>query len=462
MSPYEKLFHVPPDYSILRVFGCGCFPYLRPYNKHKYQFRSENCVFLGYSSQHKGYKCLSPTGRVYITRNVVFHENDFPYESLFSTGKKSSPSSSPDLSTQFPLLVPNHCLAPQSRTVSEFTHGTSSSDDSQLHESTNESLSSVAHTFNNQEIQQGVQIPSNTHPMVTRAKDGISLKKVFVASTSDNENDIPHSVAAALKIPHWKEAMDKEYQALMQTRTWSLVPPSDNQNIVGNKWIFSVKKNFDGSINRYKARLVAKGFKQVPGIDFDETYSPVVKSSTIRIILSLAVQFNWPLRQVDINNAFLNGNLVEEVYTNQPMGFVDSSQPMAVCKLHKALYGLRQAPRAWFDQLKSTLLSWGFSNSKADNSLFIFHHDKVVLYVLVYVDDIIVTGSNVSYIQSFIDRLNSRFALKDIGDLSLFLGMEAHRIAKDVLNSTAYINHLLQKGVCLMPNLLRLPFRRAS
>ncbi|KAK9092731.1 hypothetical protein Syun_027642 [Stephania yunnanensis] len=141
------------------------------------------------------------------------------------------------------------------------------------------------------------------------------------------------------------------------------------------------------------------------------------------------------------------------------MGFVDSSQPMAVCKLHKALYDLRQAPRAWFDQLKSTLLSWGFSNSKADNSLFIFHHDKVVLYVLVYVDDIIVTGSNVSYIQSFIDRLNSRFALKDIGDLSLFLGMEAHRTAKGLyLTQTAYINQLLQKGGMSHAKSIETPF----
>ncbi|KAK9152082.1 hypothetical protein Syun_010391 [Stephania yunnanensis] len=129
------------------------------------------------------------------------------------------------------------------------------------------------------------------------------------------------------------------------------------------------------------------------------------------------------------------------------MGFVDTSQPNAVCKLHKALYGLRQALRAWFDQLKSTLLSRGFHNSKADSSLFIFHHEQVVLYVLVYVDDIIITGSNQTFIQSFIDKLNGKFALKDIGDLNLFLGMEAHRTAKGLnLTQTAYIQQLLQKG----------------
>ncbi|KAK9157808.1 hypothetical protein Scep_004382 [Stephania cephalantha] len=181
------------------------------------------------------------------------------------------------------------------------------------------------------------------------------------------------------------------------------------------KWIFSIKRNSDGTINRYKARLLAKGFKQVPGIDFDEIYIPIVKSATVRIIISLVVHFGWSLRQLDINNAFLNGHLVEEVFTNQLVGFVDSSNPTAVCHLHRVLYGLHQAPRSWFDRLKANLLSWGFQNSKADNLLFIFRDGSVVLYILVYVNDIIVTGSDVSVIQKFTSKLHGCFALKDIG-----------------------------------------------
>ncbi|KAK9110455.1 hypothetical protein Sjap_018515 [Stephania japonica] len=186
-----------------------------------------------------------------------------------------------------------------------------------------------------------VNTPTNTHPMITRAKDGISKKKVLFADSCVKMDDIPATCEIALKDPKWKEAMDKEYHALIKNGTWSLVPYNKNQNLVTNKWIFSIKRNSDGSINRYKARLVAKGFKQVPGIDFDEVYSPVVKAATIRVILSLAVQFGWSLRQLDINNAFLNGSLSEEVFTNQPQGFVNSVHPDYVCRLHKALYGLR-------------------------------------------------------------------------------------------------------------------------
>ncbi|KAK9083413.1 hypothetical protein Scep_029884 [Stephania cephalantha] len=220
--------------------------------------------------------------------------------------------------------------------------------------------------------------------------------------------------------------MKKEYQALISNETWTLVPSIHNQNIVGNKWIFFVKKNLDGSVNRYITRLVAKGFKQVPVSDFSETYSPVVKASTIRVIRSLAVHFRWSICKLDINNAFLNGNLEEEVYTNQPEGSVDTSKPDYVCKLKRALYGIRQSPTAWFDRLKSTLVSWGFTNTKSDNSLFIQRVGKSVLYILVYVDDIIVTGSHPDMIKSFICTLHITFALKDIGELSLFLGMEAH------------------------------------
>ncbi|KAK9163944.1 hypothetical protein Syun_004846 [Stephania yunnanensis] len=161
------------------------------------------------------------------------------------------------------------------------------------------------------------------------------------------------------------------------------------------------------------------------------------------------VHFGWPLRQIDINNAFLNGQLVEEVYTNQPMGFVDPSQPnVFVCRLHKALYGLRQAPRAWFDQLKSTLLSWGFHNSKVTALCSSIIMSKLCCMSLVYVDDIIIIGSNQSSIQSFINKLNGKFALKDIGDLNLFLGMEVHRtLLKDqYLTQTTYIHRLLKKG----------------
>ena len=124
-------------------------------------------------------------------------------------------------------------------------------------------------------------------------------------------------------------------------------------NLIGCKWVFRIKRKADGSIDSYKARLVAKGFHQQQGIDFKETFSPVIKPTTIRLILSLAITFNWPLRQLDVQNAFLHGYLNEEVYMVQPSGFQDHHFPTHVCKLNKALYGLKQAPRAWYHRLSS-------------------------------------------------------------------------------------------------------------
>jgi histone deacetylase 1/2 len=167
--------------------------------------------------------------------------------------------------------------------------------------------------------------------------------------------------------------MTEEFQALQRNETWTLVPLPQNRKAIGCKWVFRTKENPDGSINKYKARLVAKGFHQLQGFDFNETFSPVIEPVTVRLILSLAVSYKWPLKQLDINNAFLNGILEEEVYMVQPPGF-ETTDSSLVCKLNKALYGLKQAPRQWFDRLTSTLLQFGFKSSKCDLSLHL--HQK--------------------------------------------------------------------------------------
>ena len=176
--------------------------------------------------------------------------------------------------------------------------------------------------------------------------------------------------------------MNAEFQALLKNQTWDLVPFQEDMNIVTNKWVFRVKYKADGSVDRFKARLVAKGFQQVAGIDFFETFSPLVKAFTIRVIFSLAVTNGWDIQQVDVNNAFLNGTLQETIFMVQPEGFEDSYKLTHVYKLKKALYGLKQAPRAWFDRLKTALLDWGFTNSVSDTSLFYYKVNNKLLLVL--------------------------------------------------------------------------------
>lgn len=177
----------------------------------------------------------------------------------------------------------------------------------------------------------------------------------------------------------------------------------------------SYKIHADGSIDKYKACLVAQGFTQIPGLDYSATFSPVVKASTVRIILSLAVLYKWSLHQLDVKNAFLNGDLFDTVYMEQPPGFLDSRFPNHVCRLKKALYGLKQAPRAWFQRLISFLISIRFTCSRADPSLFVFKKDNILLNLLVYVDDIILTGNDASLICNFIVRLNKELSIIDLG-----------------------------------------------
>jgi hypothetical protein len=205
----------------------------------------------------------------------------------------------------------------------------------------------------------------------------------------------------ALGNKNWNFAMDVEYDALMNNNTWHLVPPRKGRNMIDCKWVYKVKRKADGSLDSYNARLVAKGFKHRYVIDYEDTFSPVVKSCTIRIILSIAVSRGWCLCQLDVQNAFLQ-DFLEEVYMKQPPGYEDKTKKNYVCKLDKALYGLKQAPRAWYSRLSNKLQSLGFQPSKADTSIFFFNKGGVIIFILIYVDDIIIASSTPTTTQALL------------------------------------------------------------
>ncbi|XP_044326125.1 uncharacterized protein [Triticum aestivum] len=219
--------------------------------------------------------------------------------------------------------------------------------------------------------------------------------------------------------------MSEEFAALRHTNTWVLVPRPPGVNIVSCKWIFKTKHHMDGSIDKHKARLVARGFTQQHGIDYGDTFSPVVKPTTVRLVLSLAVSRGWILRQIDVSNAFLHGFLAEDVYMQQPPGFEDATYPSHVCKLQRSIYGLKQSPRAWYARLSQRLSQLGFVASRSDASLFIFSQGKIQIYMLVKVDDIVIAGSTPAVVDRLVQSLFASFPIKDLGRLEYFLGLEA-------------------------------------
>ncbi|KAL5579088.1 hypothetical protein UlMin_011530 [Ulmus minor] len=222
--------------------------------------------------------------------------------------------------------------------------------------------------------------------------------------------------------------------------TWTVTPLPHDKHTIGCKWIYKIKFKSDGSIERYKARLVAKGYTQQEGLDFVETFSPVAKLVTVKVLLALAASHSWHLAQLDVNNAFLNGDLFEEVYMDLPLGYLrqgesSSSQGKLVCKLHKSIYGLKQASRQWYSKFSQALLKFGFVQSKSDYSLFTKGHGSSFIALLVYVDDIILASPSSITIAELKQFLHTQFQLKDLGCLKYFLGLEIAKSKQGIMLS---------------------------
>jgi hypothetical protein len=240
--------------------------------------------------------------------------------------------------------------------------------------------------------------------------------------------------------------MGGEYITLLKNTTWHLVARKQGTNIIDCKWVYKIKRRVDGIVDKYKTRLVAKGFKQCYDIDYEDTFSLVVKAATIHVILSVVVTKGWSLSQLDVKNVFLHGVLEEGVYMRQPSGYERMSSPHFVCKLDKAVYRLTQAPWAWYSRLSTKLLQLNFKSSKADSSLFYYHKGNVTMFVLVYVDDIIVASSSSAATGALLKDLEKDFALKDLGDLHYFLRINIKKSCNGfILSQEKYVDDILKR-----------------
>ncbi len=249
--------------------------------------------------------------------------------------------------------------------------------------------------------------------------------------------------------PKWDNAMDEEMAALDVNATWELVVLPKDKKAIRCKWVYKVKHNAYGYVSRYKARLVAKGYAQTYGIDYEETYNPVAKMTNIRSIIAMAAAKGWSLHQMDVKNVFLHGDLQEEVYMEQPLSYVDQTRPNLVCRLKKTLYGLKQALRAWSNKIGQYFVISGFQTSNANFSLYVKKTDHGIVVIIIYVDDLIITGDNDADIFDLKKLLKQNFEMKDLGELRYFLGIEVIQSPKGIwlLQRQYALNKLSEYGM---------------
>ena len=221
----------------------------------------------------------------------------------------------------------------------------------------------------------------------------------------------------------WVNSMHEELHQFVRNDVWELVPRPRGVNVIETKWIFKNKSDEHGTIIENKSKLIAQGYTQVEGIDFDETFAPVTRLKSIRILLAIASHLNFKLYQMNVKSAFLNRMLQEEVYVEQPKGFVDPHRPDDVYKLKKALYGFKQAPKAWYDRLTAYLTEHGFKRVFANTTLFIRKYKNYFVVAKIYVDDIVFGATNDSLAQSFVDEMKKMFKMSMVGELTYFLGL---------------------------------------
>jgi hypothetical protein len=219
--------------------------------------------------------------------------------------------------------------------------------------------------------------------------------------------------------------MDEEMAALDVNATWELLVLPKDKKAIGCKWVYKVKHNANGFVNRFKARLVAKGYAQTYGIDYEETYSLVAKMTIVRAIIAMVTTKGWSLNQMDVRNFFfMEISKKKEMYLEQPLGYVDQTHPNFVCKLKKALYGLKQAPKTWLNKIDQYLVTSGFQTSNEIFSLYVKKTDHGIVVIVIYVDDLIIIRDSDAYIFDLKKLLKQKFEMKDLGKLCYFLDIE--------------------------------------
>ena len=242
----------------------------------------------------------------------------------------------------------------------------------------------------------------------------------------------PRNFLEALKEKVWKAAMEEERNQIDKNNTWSLVTLLVSCKPIGLKWVFKVKKDSLGQLTNHKARLIVKGYAQRYGIDFIDVFAPVARMETTRVLLALAAFYGWEVHNLNVKSAFLNGEIVEDIYVKQLEGYEILGKEHHVYKLRKALYGLKQAPRAWYSKLDKSPLELGLIKSNHEPAVYYNPSNLFKLYIRVYVDDLLIAGSSKERILEFKDKMKSMFDMTDLALLKSYLGIQVNQLEGEI------------------------------
>ena len=434
-TPFSLFYNRPADHSKLRVFGCTAFSLSRDRSRGKLDPKADKGIFVGYDNSSPAYLIFfANTGQVVRARNVIFDEGP--------TSKGADIESAGDHLME--VLGESEPEKPKETTVIK-------------------DIVPVLPEFAVPEAEPDVEVEIAT--LQTRPRRVTSVPKRFgdfvMYSDLDTDNDAfcgfslgdgsPRTLSDALRTPEaedWKEAAQAEFDALTRNETWVLTSLPKGRKSVGGKWVFRVKRNSDGSVDKYKARYVAKGFTQIEGLDYHDTFAPTSKPETIRLLLALAAQKDATLWLMDVKAAFLQATVDEEIYVDQPPGFeqLDSKGEKLYCRLKKSLYGLKQAGHNWNAELDKWLISQGFIRSLVDVCFYSWRSGESFTLIVIWVDDVIICGSSITIVNDMRKRFTSSFEMDDRGPLSWFLGMSVTQKPGIVtLDQSAYTKILLDR-----------------
>lgn len=440
-TPYELWVGRKPSVSHFKIFGCEAVVMQHKQKRSKFEPKGVKMIFVGYEKYTKGYRLFNPTTQnIVIARDVIFFENTFATPVL---------EENLEVDSFHDFEIPGGTVQEDTAPVNiETVQDKTQEHNQEIAEDDDESQGSA------------IDVPNANgkrcrgRPKICRTGRVGRPRKVYVTEPRVEmlnaviEN--PTTIADALNSDNagqWKHAMQVEYDSLIKNKTWELVDPPKSKNVISCKWVFVVKRKPDGSVEKFKARLVARGCSQKYNIDYKETYAPVVRHSTIRLVLALAAKYELMVNHVDIVSAYLNGDLQEEVYMKQPPQFENENFPNKVCKLKRSLYGLRQSGREWNKKVTEILTKIGFTRCKTDNCVYVRRSNETISLIAIYVDDLLLACTSEAEMQDVITSLNKKIEAVDRGAILFYLGMEIEREddGNISIHQSRYVQQLLEE-----------------